>query len=189
MMVRGLVEVLARIRQIEGRFRPFGSYPRAELWSGAPAGGRRVQAGFSSELRRVLEGRPSLAEIRGLVEKAAQEEGVDPALILAVIGVESGFRIDATSPAGAMGLMQLMPETAKALGIDNPYDPEANIRGGVRYLAQLLARFGRVDLALAAYNAGPGAVERFGGIPPFPETQAFVARVLQAWRTDGGARP
>ncbi|MDR5695660.1 MAG: transglycosylase SLT domain-containing protein [Armatimonadota bacterium] len=188
-MVRGLVEVLTRIWQIEGRFRPFGLNPRVEPWVSGSSAEERPQESFLSELRRALEIRPTHAKIREIAVRIAQEEGVDPALVLAVIQAESGFRVDATSFAGAMGLMQLMPETARALGVKNPYDPEANIRGGVRYLAQLIARFGRVDLALAAYNAGPGAVERFGEIPPFPETRAFVARVLQAWRADGGVGP
>lgn len=113
-----------------------------------------------------------------IIESAAATHGVRPELVRAVIQVESGFNPRARSHKGAMGLMQLMPATARELQVGNPYDPAANIEGGVRHLRQLLDRFD-VRLAVAAYNAGAGAVQRFGGIPPFRETQAYVRQVLQ----------
>ncbi|MBS0309278.1 MAG: lytic transglycosylase domain-containing protein [Proteobacteria bacterium] len=112
------------------------------------------------------------------IEPAAALYGVDPALVRAVIHAESGFNAQATSPKGAMGLMQLMPATAREVGVANAYAPEQNIRGGVRYLASLLAQFrNNVTLAAAAYNAGPAAVERYRDVPPYAETQAYVQRV------------
>ena len=112
-----------------------------------------------------------------LIEQAARRHGVDPRLVHAVITVESRYQANARSRKGAMGLMQLMPATARELQVQNPYDPAANIDGGVRHLRQLLDRF---DLrhAVAAYNAGAGAVRKFGGVPPFRETQAYVLQVL-----------
>ena len=98
----------------------------------------------------------------------------------AVIKVESAYREGARSPKGAMGLMQLMPGTARQYAVANPYEPRANIEAGTRYLKSLLERF-ELPLALAAYNAGEGAVRRFGGIPPYPETQAYVKSVLRAF--------
>ncbi len=122
-------------------------------------------------------------ETERLVSRAAQSVRLDPALALAVTKVESGFDVRAVSAAGAVGLMQLMPATAQALGVENPYDPVQNVRGGATYLRELLDRFGGdLPSALAAYNAGPSAVERYGGAPPFPETQSYVARVLEAYR-------
>lgn len=112
------------------------------------------------------------------IADAAREAGVAPELVAAVVEVESGGRADARSPVGAMGLMQLMPATAASLGVDNPVDPVQNLRGGARYLASLIKRFERIDLALAAYNAGPTVVARVGGIPNYPETQQYVAKVL-----------
>lgn len=121
----------------------------------------------------------TFTDIQKLVFATAQRYGVDPFLALAVAKAESNFNPDAVSPKGAVGVMQLMPETAKALDISNPFDPTQNIDGGIRYLKQLIERFGGNELlAVAAYNAGPNAVRRYGGVPPYPETQNFVRRVF-----------
>lgn len=121
---------------------------------------------------------------RTIVREAAIDAGVDPAIAEAVAEQESGFDPTAVSAVGAQGLMQLMPSTARALRVSDPFDPAANALGGARYLRELLDRFGsNVPLALAAYNAGPGAVERFGGIPPFTETRRYVERVMELYRS------
>lgn len=112
-----------------------------------------------------------------MVSEEATSQNVNAALIAAIIHKESGWNQDAVSPAGAIGLMQLMPETAAKLGV-NPYDARDNIKGGTKYIKSLLDRFKTLDLALAAYNAGPGAVEQYNGIPPYPETQNYVKNVL-----------
>jgi len=117
-------------------------------------------------------------EVERLAYWAATRHGVDPHLVLAIIDVESGGDAAAVSPSGAQGVMQIMPETARELDLDAPFDPQANIDAGVRYLRKMLQRFADLRLAVAAYNAGPGAVERYGGIPPYPETQTYVARVV-----------
>lgn len=121
-------------------------------------------------------------DVAALAVRIGARYGVEPALIEAIVGNESGYDPKATSPAGARGLMQLMPATARSLRVGDPYDPEQNVAGGTRYLRGLLDRFGRVDLAVAAYNAGPNAVKRYGGIPPFAETQAYVRAVLADYR-------
>ncbi len=116
-------------------------------------------------------------EFGHLVNKHSQEKGVDPALVAAIIHAESGWCQDATSPAGAQGLMQLVPGTALGLGVTDSYDPDQNIRGGTQYIKEQLQRFKLISLALAAYNAGPGNVNYYGDIPPFNETIKYVAVV------------
>jgi soluble lytic murein transglycosylase-like protein len=112
------------------------------------------------------------------IEEHANLNGLSPDLVRAVIQVESGFNPNAISSKGAMGLMQLMPATARELGVRNPFSPEQNIRGGVVYLKRLLDRYDQdLTLALAAYNAGPGAVERYGDVPPYRETKEYVKKV------------
>ena len=119
----------------------------------------------------------------GIIDAAAQRNGLDPALVGAVIAQESDYRADAVSTAGAMGLMQLMPDTAHELGVADPFDAAENVEGGARLLRSLLDRYnGRLDLALAAYNAGPAAIDRYGGIPPFAETQRYVSAVMSRYR-------
>lgn len=120
-------------------------------------------------------------KIERSIHKAARRYGLPPGLLKGVIRAESNFEVNAVSRAGAQGLMQLMPATAKALGVEDPFDIEQNIDGGARYLRQMLDSFGgNVKVALAAYNAGPGAVERYGGqIPPYQETAHYINRVLQ----------
>lgn len=124
--------------------------------------------------------RSAPADVEQLLVAASARHGVPLGLLRAVVAVESGFRPDAVSRAGAMGLMQLMPETARDLGVKDPFDPTDNVDGGARYLAFLRRHFGSDALALAAYNAGPGRVTRAGRrIPNIPETRAYVDNVLR----------
>lgn len=115
--------------------------------------------------------------IADLIDRFAAHHGLDPTLVRAVIQVESGFNRHAHSNKGAMGLMQLMPETARELRVSDPWDPEQNVRGGTAYLRRMLDRFGEVELALAAYNAGPEAVVRHSGVPPYAETREYVRKI------------
>ncbi len=133
----------------------------------------RPPSGFSS---------PPPQRIVSLVQSMAPRYHLDPALVLVVIDAESGFKAGSVSNRGACGLMQLIPETAARFGVVDLFDPEDNLRGGMSYLRWLLARFeGDVQLALAGYNAGEGAVEAHGGIPPFSETQTYVRRILNRY--------
>ena len=122
------------------------------------------------------------SEIHRLVTQLSLEHGLDPQLVHSVVTVESGYNARAVSPKGALGLMQLMPATARQLRVRDAFDPEQNVRGGVRWLSRLLDRFsGNVVLALAAYNAGEGAVRRYGGVPPYRETRQYVARIMRLY--------
>jgi soluble lytic murein transglycosylase-like protein len=118
-------------------------------------------------------------EYEAMIDQAASRNGLDPAVLHGLIEQESGFDPSATSSAGASGLTQLMPATASSLGVANPLDAAESIEGGARYLGQLMTQFGgNTEDALAAYNAGPGAVQQYGGIPPYAETQNYVSKVL-----------
>lgn len=119
---------------------------------------------------------------RSLIERAAQANNVDSKLLTALVEAESDFDPNCRSKAGAMGLTQLMPETARSMGIGNPFDPGQNLMGGARYLRQMLDRFGSIEPALAAYNAGPGAVLKYGGVPNYPETKAYVAKIMARYQ-------
>ena len=122
---------------------------------------------------------PPEAQLSEIIDQHAYGADLDPRLVRAVIQVESGYNPTALSNKGAMGLMQLMPGTARELGVSDPYDPSDNIQGGTAYLRQLLTQFEeRIELAVAAYNAGPGAVMKYGGVPPYDETIDYVQRVV-----------
>ena len=159
-----LLAVQARVAAIAGE----------PLFAPARSAGAPPQRGSN-----VLDNTP----FEALVRRESLAVGIDPSLVAAVAQTESGLDPAASSPAGAVGMMQLMPATARALGVADPYDPAANVRGGATYLRELLERFnGNIRLAVAAYNAGPGAVDRYGGVPPYVETQRYVTRVLDAYR-------
>jgi soluble lytic murein transglycosylase-like protein len=121
-------------------------------------------------------------DLRQMVRDVSAEHGLDPRLVDALVQVESAYNPRAVSHKGAQGLMQLMPATAARLDVDDPFDPEQNIRGGVRELDRLIERYsGNLQLALAAYNAGEGAVEKYRGIPPYRETRNYVARIMSLY--------
>ena len=124
------------------------------------------------------------SQIRGLVHPIARSMGVDPELVAAVIEIESGRDARAKSHKGAMGLMQLMPDTAKRFGVKNPWDPRQNVKGGITYLRYLLSYFeGNVDYVLAAYNAGENAIDRHQGVPPYRETKGYLKKIRKIYQT------
>lgn len=134
---------------------------------------------YSAQAETGAEKTSTREQIKNIVFRAAKKHGVDEKLVNALIKQESGFNPNAKSKVGAMGLMQLMPATAKGLGVTNPMDPEQNVEGGVKYLKSMLNKYnGNVILALAAYNAGPGAVDKYDGVPPYKETQNYVKSIL-----------
>jgi soluble lytic murein transglycosylase-like protein len=171
-----LEAVKDRIEEIRRRFVGMDDALAPKSSGAYPVG----QSGFADALNKARSVKPSPcpADLEPVIASAAQKYGVDPALVKAVIRAESGFRQEAVSRTGALGLMQLMPGTARALGVD-PSDAAENVEGGVKYLKQQLDRFGNVEDALAAYNAGPGSVVKYGGVPPYTETQRYVAEVLR----------
>jgi hypothetical protein len=146
------------------------------LWPQAISGMPALPPGASSASGKILVKDPQVAK---LIQKYAKQHGVDPKLVQAMIRQESGFNPIAVSPKGAMGLMQLMPETAASLGVEDPFDVDQNIKGGIRFLKICLQRFDQnLPLALAAYNAGPGRVVEHQGMPPFKETHTYVRKIV-----------
>ncbi|HEY3397661.1 MAG TPA: lytic transglycosylase domain-containing protein [Armatimonadota bacterium] len=185
-MIEGLDHLINRVTWIEGRLAALQGPSYAGAAAPAPPeAAAPADETFAAALRRAGSGapagRPAAARAyNDLVQTAAARHGVDPDLVHAVIQAESDYNPRCHSSAGAMGLMQLMPENARDAGLTDPYDPAQNIEGGVQELSGYLRRYhGDVRLSLAAYNAGPGAVHRYGGIPPYRETQAYVPRVLR----------
>ncbi len=172
--------VAARVRELQGMIaqsqQESGGAPATEA-SAAP-----TSPSFANALQLATTSSPSASSggnYDALIEQAAARNGVDPAILHGLIQQESNFDPSAESSAGAAGLTQLMPGTASSLGVANPLDPAESIEGGARYLAQMLSDFGgNTADALAAYNAGPGAVKQYGGVPPYAETQAYVQKVL-----------
>jgi hypothetical protein len=150
--------------------------------SGNPASANQALGQQSSRFEREAPPatRTSQMDLNQVVTAASGRYQLDPDLVNSVIKAESGFNVRAVSPKGAQGLMQLMPQTASQLGVPNAFDPQANVEGGARYLRELLERY-NFDLikALAAYNAGPRRVEQYGGVPPYYETRAYVARIVR----------
>ena len=143
----------------------------------------RVNANiYTSQAASSAEKVTTKEQIKNIIYRAAKKHGVDEKLVNALVKQESGFNPNAKSKVGAMGLMQLMPATAKGLGVTNPMDPEQNVEGGVKYLKSMLDRYnGNIILALAAYNAGPGAVDKYDGVPPYKETQNYVRSILSTY--------
>lgn len=184
-----------RVERLPDGRRVVRNLPAAASRASAPAALAGDRSGAEPAIHRAAAA-PSRSsappeELRRLVAEAAAREGVDRRLVEAVVRAESAWNPAALSRKGAIGLMQLMPATAADLTVADPWDAAENVRGGVRYLRMLLDRFGRLEHAVAAYNAGPGAVERHGGVPPYAETRAYVRRVLALYdgrEADLGAR-
>ena len=198
MDLSGVKQIQARIAEIEGQFSlqnqqlpgmDFASKLQQEIdknvtsaASKAHAAQRVRETSAAEHTTAAAQERFANPELARVIHAAAQKYAVDPKLVSAVAEVESGGDQNAVSPAGAVGVMQLMPDTAAGLGI-NPYDMKSNVEGGAKYLREMLDTFdGDVKKAVAAYNAGPNAVKAYGGVPPYAETQNYVTSVLDIYR-------
>ena len=198
MDLSGVKQIQARIAEIEGQFSlqnqqlpgmDFASKLQQEIdknvtsaASKAHAAQRVRETSAAEHTTAAAQERFANPELTRVIHSAAQKYAVDPKLVSAVAEVESGGDQNAVSPAGAVGVMQLMPDTAAGLGI-NPYDMKSNVEGGAKYLREMLDTFdGDVKKAVAAYNAGPDSVKAYGGVPPYAETQNYVTNVLDIYR-------
>lgn len=166
--MEGIYRIMDRIQEIQSKMRDFSGTAQTQP--------PNSQQSFHDLITDQASG------LDGMISEKAEKYGVEQELVRSVIKVESDFNPQAVSPKGAQGLMQLMPGTAREMGVQESFDPEQNVEGGVKFLSQMLSRYGNNrELALAAYNAGPGAVEARGGVPPFGETQDYVNRVLNEY--------
>ena len=198
MDLSGVRQIQARIAEIEGQFSlqnqqlpgmDFAAKLQQEIDKNVTSAGNKAHAaqrvqGTSAPQKAERTAQENFVnpDLAHVIHSAAQKYAVDPKLVSAVAEVESGGDQNAVSPAGAVGVMQLMPETAASLGV-NPYDMKSNVEGGAKYLREMLDTFGGdVKKAVAAYNAGPNAVKAYGGVPPYAETQDYVNRVLDIYR-------
>lgn len=166
-------QLSSRPSPLSGNITSEGSYPPFDPFGG----GAEVRSTMTASM------------LAPLIQRAAQKHDVDPDLLDALVQAESNYNPGAVSRMRAIGLTQLMPGTAQELGVTNPFDPVQNLNGGAKYLSQMIKQFdGDLSLALAAYNAGPGAVRKHGGIPPFDETRDYVDRVLKLYEAKAGGR-
>jgi soluble lytic murein transglycosylase len=168
--------------QAEGQIYTFVDSRGVTHFSNVPNDPRYTAIRKPRQISEPRSSAPQYVGYDGLILLTSREQGVSPALVKAVIAAESLFDSDAVSRKGAQGLMQLMPQTALQLGVADPFSADQNVRGGARYLREMLDRYGDMGRALAAYNAGPSAVDRYRGIPPYPETRAYVQRVMTYYR-------
>ncbi len=183
--------MLAKLEQLKSQIEPPAASPAFEIPTKPPSlSGKITESGTTpmnpfgtgSSIKSLIS--PEM--LQPMIERAAKEQGLDPNLLDSLVQAESNYDPGAISRTRAMGLTQLMPDTAKELGVIDPFDPAQNLRGGARYLAQMMKRFdGDLVKAVAAYNAGPGAVTKHGGIPPYVETQNYVERVMNLYRAKG----
>jgi soluble lytic murein transglycosylase-like protein len=173
--LENLQSTLQRIAEIRGRFEPAPAMP-VQTDKSADT--------FNNALTQAMDSAvPAPAELEMMIQNQASKQGVDANLLKAVIKNESNFNPKAVSSVGAQGLMQLMPATAAGLGVENSFNPAQNIEGGAKYLKNLLQKYDQsVPKALAAYNAGPGAVDRYDGIPPYKETTQYVRKVMNSYQ-------
>jgi len=190
MTIEGLQNALARIDAIQSRIEELNPNSE-ELQSTANVFGQVLNnaiQGQSNDDNASPDESPALrlqpnTQFSEMIQQQSQAQQVDPDLVKAVIRQESGFNPKAVSHVGAQGLMQLMPGTAAGLGVTDSFNPEQNIAGGAKYLKNLLNKYGQsVPMALAAYNAGPGAVDKYHGVPPYKETQNYVKNVMKSYR-------
>ena len=170
----------ARVQEIQTMVATLTGAPAAQpSTSTASFAGALASAQGTAQTAAPVTGAGGSTNFDSEINAAATANGIDPALLKGLVSQESGFNPNARSGAGAVGLTQLMPGTAASLGVTNPLDPAQSLQGGAKYLRQQLDRFGGDErLALAAYNAGPGAVARYGGVPPYSETQNYVTSVM-----------
>ncbi|MCS7234195.1 MAG: lytic transglycosylase domain-containing protein [Synergistetes bacterium] len=192
MTLDGLKKVIKRIEEIRSNFSELSRFHQKVKKAEKAPSFREVYFKEMEKVEDFDKGRIERKEevplkmsssIERIVNRASGIYDIDPDLVMAVISVESNFNPRLVSPKGAMGLMQLMPDTAREMGVSDPFDVEENIMGGVKYLRYLSEKYnGDLELTLAAYNAGPAAVDKYGGIPPYKETQDYVKKVLSIYK-------